>query len=302
MKQLRTILLAAAALLLAAGCEPDAKYTVKKVGLSMEVVQTGCGFCEVKFHTTKDAYYYVAAEKVREGVDPFKISKQFMTLSLDYAYKEYINWRFDLLYNGTPHIADFSSHSLQYGDQDYFFTSLEEDKDYWIYAFVVDPTTNSPAGDLILKTVHTNATSRIKIGFSYRVNDVWDYVYPFVEGEYEIASHIPWVGATADSLYLRNEAAVTAPGRYFLNMFNDYRENNTGRILYGMYAHKNDGVGDGTSATKFEAGHTYYTALASFDGPLILEGEYRNYRIFKFKWAPGLQKTFDDEDDTQGAW
>ncbi len=300
----KSIITAAAALLLClvSSCEPDAKYTTKKVSLEMDVVKTSCGFCEVKFHTDKDAYYYIAAEKVREGVDPFKISKQFMTLSLDYAYKEYINWRFDLLYNGTPHIAEFSSHSLQYGDQDYFFTGLSADTDYWIYAFVVDPTTNAPAGDLVLKTIHTDASSKIKIGFNYRVNDEWDYVYPYIQGEYEIASHIPWVGATADSLSLRADASVKAPGRYFLQLFNGYRENNTGNIMYGMYAHKNDGVGDGTSTTKFEEGHTYYTALASFDGPLILEGEYRNYRIFKFKWTKDLQKTFTDEDDTQGAW
>ena len=73
-------------------------------------------------------------------------------------------------------------------------------------------------------------------------------------------------------------------------------------IFHGMYAHKNDGVGDGTSTTRFEQGHTYYTALASFDGPLVLEGAMRNYSIFKFTWTPGLQRKFSSEDDTLGAW
>lgn len=98
-------LLAAA---LTSGCDTEARYKTKNVSLSMEIVRKSCGFIETKFHTDKDAYYYVAVEKVREGVDPHKISSQFMQLSLDYAYKEYINWRYELLYNGEKHVAEFS--------------------------------------------------------------------------------------------------------------------------------------------------------------------------------------------------
>ena len=163
------------------GCKTDAKYRTNRVHLEMEVVQKSCGFIEAKFHTNRDAYYYISIEKVREGVDPMQRETQFKTLALDYAYKEYINWRYELLYNGVKHIAEFSSHCLQYGDQDYFFTGLDADTDYWVFAFVVDPKTNSPAGDLILQTVRTDATSKRKIHFNYRVNDSWDFVYPIDE-------------------------------------------------------------------------------------------------------------------------
>lgn len=287
--------------LMAAACKTEAKYSTKKVTLSMKVVQKSCGFAEVEFHTSKDAYYYVAAEKVREGTDPTAISSQFMTLSLDYAYKEYINWRYELLYNGEKHVADFSSHSLQYGDLDYFFTGLEADTDYWIYGFVVDPKTNAPAGDLVLETVRTDATSKIKVHFNYRVSDTWDYVYP-TDKDGQLTFLIPWLGETMDSLTLRNELKAAAPGRYFAQRFTELRESGKGTILYGMYAHNNDGVGDGTSSTLFEDGHTYYTAIASFDGPLIMEGEYRNWNIYKFKWSAGLKRSFTPEDDTLGAW
>ena len=133
-----------------AGCRTDALYETEDVRLDLKIARTSCGFVEAKFSTDKDAYYYVSIEKVREGVDPMSIENQFKTLALDYAYKEYINWRFEHLYNGEEHIAEFSSHSLQYGDQDKFFTDLDPDSDYSVLCFVVDPNTNKPCGDLVL--------------------------------------------------------------------------------------------------------------------------------------------------------
>lgn len=298
MKRLMYILVALAVIV---GCDTDAKYTTKNVILTMDVVQVSCGFCEVVYNTDMDAYYYISAEKVREGIDPMAIEQQFTTLALDYAYKEYINWRYDLLYRGEPHIAEFSSHSLQYGMQNHFFNDLEPDTDYWVFGFVVDPVTNKPAGDLVIQTIHTKATSEIKVNFKYRVSGMWDYVYPLDENG-ELNIYLPWVGETVDSLKLRDELKVQAPGHYFIDRMTALRESGQANIFYGMYAHNNDGEGDGTSKTLFEEGHTYYTAIASFDGPLILEGKYRNYAIYKFKWDPSLHRIFTKSDDTLGAW
>lgn len=290
------------AVLALAGCSTEARYHTTHVSLEMEIVQKSCGFIEAKFHTSRDAYYYISIEKVREGVDPMQMENQFKTLALDYAYKEYINWRYDKLYNGVEHIAEFSSHCLQYGDQDYFFTALDEDTDYWVFAFVVDPKTNSPAGDLILKTVRTDATSSRRIHFNYRVNDTWDFVYPIDESG-ALTFVIPWLGETVDSVKLRDELKAAAPGRYFAQRFQELRESEDRHIFYGMYAHNNDGEGDGTSTTMFEEGHTYYTAIASFDGPLVMEGEFRNWNIYKIsRWHKGMKKSYSAADDTGGAW
>ena len=283
------------------GCSTESKYKVGNVTLDLEVINVSSGFCEVNFVTSKPAYYYIAAEKVREGVDPMKIEKQFKTLSLDYAYMNYINWRYELLYKGEPHIAEFSSHSLQYGEVTHFFTSLEDDTDYWVYGFIVDPKTNSPAGKLVIQAIHTKPTSEEKITFKYRINDTWDYVYPLDETG-KINPNIPWVGETIDSLVLRNEINPVTPGYYFIDRMNILREDDSTNIFYGMYAHNNDGIGDGSSTTEFEEGHTYYTAMASFDGPIILEGEYKNYAIYKFTWTKGMKRVFTKEDDTLGAW
>ena len=298
MKRLAYILLIQ---LLVLGCSTEAKYSVENVELDMEVIKVSCGFCEVHFDTSKPAYYYIAAEKVREGVDPLKIEEQFKTLSLDYAYMNYINWRYDLLYNGEPHIAEFSSHSLQYGEMTHFFTSLEEDTDYWVYAFIVDPHTNSPIGDLVIEEIHTKPSSEEKVFFKYRINDTWDYVYPLDESG-KINTHLPWVGETIDSLVLRDEINPYTPGYYFIDRMQYLRDSGKANIHYGMYAHNNNGIGDGSSQTEFIEGHTYYTAIASFDGPIILDGEYKNYSIYKFTWEKGMDLVFTLEDDTLGAW
>lgn len=288
--------------LVLAACSPEARYTTKNVRLEMEIARKSCGFIEAKFHTNKDAYYYISIEKAREGVSPMEIEEQFKTLALDYAYKEYINWRYDLLYDGVKHIASFSSHSLQYGDHEYFFTGLEADTPYWVFGFVVDPDTNAPAGDLVMETVRTDAESHLKIQFDYRVNDTWDFVYPIGE-DGSITYLIPWLGETVDSVKLRDELKVAAPGHYFTARFDELRKSGKGNIMYGMYAHNKDGEGDGTSSTKFEEGHTYYTAVASFDGPLVMDGEFRNWNIYRIsKWKPKVKLSFSVEDDTLGAW
>ncbi|MDD5892439.1 MAG: hypothetical protein PUC72_07910, partial [Bacteroidales bacterium] len=137
--------------------------------------------------------------------------------------------------------------------------------------------------------------------FKYRINDTWDYVYPLDETG-KINPNIPWVGETIDSLVLRNEINPVTPGYYFIDRMNILREDDSTNIFYGMYAHNNDGFGDGSSTTEFEEGHTYYTAMASFDGPIILEGEYKNYAIYKFTWTKGMKRVFTKEDDTLGAW
>lgn len=288
-------------ILLVAACSTEAVYKTRNVNLTMEIKQVSAGFCEARFRTDKDAYFYIAAEKVREGVDPFSIEKQFKTLSLDYAYKNYINWRYEHLLQGEPHIADFSSHSLQYVEQDYFFNGLEPDTEYWVYGFVVDPKTNSPCGNLVLEKIRTKVSSEIEVNFEYRINGTWDYVYP-LNSAGQLNFFLPWVGETADSVHLKDVLKVSTPGDYFIERFKALQESEDANIFYGMYAHNNDGFSGGSSSTVFEEGHTYYTAMASFDGPLIFTGPYKNYSIYKFKWTSGMDRVFDRDDDTLGKW
>ena len=291
-------ILSALSLIAAVACNPEANFSVKRVKIQMEVIQTQCGFCEVAFKTNKDAYYYIAMDPVRPDFDPVKNSSQFMNLALDYAYKEYINWRYELLYKGAPYIASFANHSLKYGEQDHYFKYLRPDTEYWLYSFAVDPESNRPIGDLNITTVKTKAESDIEMAFEYRIEGKWDYVYPkSIDGK-KLMADVPWVGATEDSLTIR-AAGSRVPGEYFDNMFNEQVAQQSANVFYGIYAHKNDGYGDGTTSTEFEEEHTYYTAIAAFDG---VRSD-KSFVIHKFTWKPGMKLFFSVKDKgTGGGW
>ncbi|MGN0190281.1 MAG: hypothetical protein ACI39U_01365 [Candidatus Cryptobacteroides sp.] len=294
----RHIFSALAATVLAVACDPEADYSIKNVKVEMKVVQVRSGYCEVVFSTNKDAYYYIAMEPVRENFDPIKNSSQFMNLALDYAYKEYINWRYELLYNGAPYIASFANHSLKYGEQDHYFKYLLPDTEYWLYCFAVNPENNKSVGELNIQTVRTRAVSDIEMAFEYRIEGQWDYVYPKSTDGKKLMTDVPWVGATADSLKIR-EAGSRVPGEYFDKMFSDQVAHQSANIFYGIYAHKNDGIGDGTTDTKFEEGHTYYTAVAAFDGAR----SEKSYVVHKFTWHENMKLFFGVEDrGTEGDW
>ena len=291
-------ILCSLAVIASVACDPEAQYSTKRVNVEMEVLQVRSGFCEVSFTTNKDAYYYIAMDTVRTDFDPVKNSNQFMTLALDYAYKEYINWRYELLYNGAPYIASFANHSLKYGTQDHYFKYLKPGKQYWLYCFAVDPNTNRPVSELNITTVTTKAESDIEMAFEYRIEGEWDYVYPkSIDGK-KLMTDVPWVGATADSLTIRG-GGYRVPGEYFDKMFTDLVSNQSANIFYGIYAHKNDGIGDGTTNTQFQEGHTYYTAIAAFDG----KRSDKSFVIHKFRWKKDLKLFFSVNDrGTGGSW
>ena len=127
-----------------AACNPDVVAYTEDVEITIDVEQVSAGFAQVRFSTNKEAYYLISIQPTQEGIDPHKIAKTFMLLSLDSAYADYLYWRNKQLQQHIPFVADFSSHSLQYGDITHFFTLLQPKTEYWVYAFVVDPNTNKP--------------------------------------------------------------------------------------------------------------------------------------------------------------
>ena len=278
MRRLLPVLLCA----LFAACNPDAVAYTDGVEITIDVEQVSAGFAQVRFSTNKEAYYLISIQPTQEGIDPQAIAKTFMMLSLDSAYADYLYWRNKQLQQHIPFVADFSSHSLQYGNIKHFFTLLQPSTEYWVYAFVVDPNTNKPAGKLFLETITTDSTSRIPVQFEYRIDGYWDYIYP-VDSTGEIISTIPWVGETIDSLTIR-AGKWRVPGEYFFERFKTVYEEDYERILYGIYAHENNGVSDGTSATYFKEGTTYYTAMAALDAPLKFPLPRNIYNIYRFTW------------------
>ena len=265
-------------------CNPEAKYETENVNISINVKTISAGFIECSFSTNKDAYYLIAITEAREGFYPMDHQKQFMTLALDSANVDYLSWRHDRLHEGEFTVAPFSSHSLQYGDVNHFFTGLWFDTEYWIYAFVVDPVAMKPRGNLHLVHVTTAYESEMPVVFEYRVKGSWDYVYPIDTISCLIYEHFPYVKTTIDSVELEKElqdptsifSICTTPQEYF-SMWLLYMSAHPddASVLYGVSAMQNDGI---NTDIEFEKGHTYYTFIGGFDF------SQRQSTLYKFVW------------------
>jgi hypothetical protein len=285
------------------GCKPDkVVYYTEDVTVDIQVKQVSAGYVNVEFSTDEKAFYLTGIHQVREDIDDIhKVAKQFMLLALDSAYVDYLFWRNQQLQDMAPFVADFASYSLQYGNTNRYFTLLSPSTTYWVYAFVVDPNSNKPTGTLFVETITTDSTSQVSMWFEYRVEGQWDYVYP-KDTLGEINSYTPWVGETIDSITLREQGREN-PGEYFLALFDKVYNGDYDRILYGIYAHENDGEGDGTSRTRFEMGKTYYTGMSSLDAPLTYPLNKNTYDIYRFTWTGDSTKLyFTPADCTGGEW
>lgn len=265
-------------LLLNPSCSPEAKWTTDEVDINMEIVTVSAGFVECNFSTSKEAYYLIACVPAVPGENPLDRPKQFMTLALDSANVEYLAWRNELLKKGEFNIAPFASHSLQYGSVKHFFTGLLPEQTYWIYAFVVNPTSLQPGGKLYLETVTTTKESIMDIHFEYRVKGKWDYIYP-VDENGKIFSRFPYIATTCDSLNLVTEELGTdsAAAAYFIIWAMErFLYPDSANVLYGVKAVENDGY---SSSEEFKTGHTYYTAISGYDG------SFKQSTVYKFIWT-----------------
>lgn len=288
-------------------CNPEAKaVSGMKVQIEINPFVMSSGFIRVAFVPNKEAYYHVGIVPVEEAPDTTKSSsvKGFMSLMLDRAYADYLYWRSDLLYDGVSPVAEFPTHSLQYGQVTRNFTLLEPGKDYMVFAFAVDAQTNKPDGRLFTSYVSTSITSEYEdLYFEYRVRGYWDYIYPLFFSQMgmgeQIVNYVPWVGATADSVDLVTNG-YDGPQAYFLDLFGGYQFfHDDSNIHFGIYAHNNNGLGDGSSYTLFEEGHTYYTGLSLMDGYLSKEA----LVIYKFHWKnEKIQLLFDKDDVLTTKW
>lgn len=285
------------AILLLVACSPEAPYSTDgDTVVKIEVKQIKSGYVCVSFTPDRDAYYLVSIDKVVPGLNPHKMERTFMQLALDSAYMTYVTWRYHQMLNGVPahQVAPFQSHALQYGHTEFYAYYLEPDTEYWIYAFAVNPEANRPTSRLFIHTIRTEGTSSTICRFRYRVKGYWDYVYP-LDSLGNLLNDFPYMVGTLDSVEMRRrciEGGFASPAVFFADSINRVlkEQDMNSRVLWGIYAHNNDGIGDGTSSTLFEEGHTYYTAMAGVDGQLY-PGKDQN-ALFRFTWHENMDTIF----------
>lgn len=301
MKNIIFKIILACAALCATSCLMNIKpyFATEDVTLDMKVLRVGAGFCHVNvevkaFDGLSDEAWFFLGICPEEEYSKFKSDVEFMDWAVKGAKTEYDEWK--KKYGNDFMVADFASHSLKYGNTETFFNYLEADTDYRVFCFVMNPETEKPVGDLYKEKIHTEYFSKLDVCFDYRIKDHWDYIYPKDRTSGKLISDVPWVAMTADSLDVRR-SGVEAPDEYFVAKYDEQIADKSLRILYGMYAYNNDGIGDMGNAVCFEEGHTYYTSIATFDGWLA------DYAYYKFTWTgPGMEILLTEEDDCYGDW
>ena len=125
------------------------------------------------------------------------------------------------------------------------------------------------------------------VHFEYRIRGYWDYIYP-LNPDGKINNRYPYLAATRDSTFLA-DVVEQSPEEYFSDLFDFLAEMNYVKdIRYGVQVVLNDGV---DSDVRFEQGHTYYTAIAGFDG--VVGGGV----IYKFTWLGEEYEAYLKDED-----
>lgn len=184
----KTILLIAMACALAA-CNIEAPYITEAKGLTFEA--NNIMGTQMTVHCTPEddrSYYYFSIMTQTEYKELDMTDGHFMTIMLDSLYRNYLDWRRDLLYNNEEYIMSFRNHSFHYGHASQFFTNLKPETDYVIYGFVINPEDiQLPIGKLYTQNVRTtkviNDVSPMVIDFRYDISPTIDTVFWSVDGE-----------------------------------------------------------------------------------------------------------------------
>ena len=211
---------------------------------------------------------------VNDEYDPINKADQFMTLMVDSLYIDYLDWRYDYLKNQEDYVADFASHSLQYGDSEKYFQNLRPDTDYWIYAFVVDPGTKEPFDQLWLTTVHTGSEAAFRAWFDTRVQGSYFYMYPRDGENGEILETVPYTGGIVDALDLVEDIPWPLDIEGKLDKYSERAYDLA--VDYGILSNITyTGVKQIDYAGRFKTGHIYYIIIGELQGGIVNRAYYR---------------------------
>ena len=275
----RIALVLAAVLVLLAGCKTESKYHLLGVKFEIEVATVTKGYIHTYFYPSTVAYYVTGCMPVNDKYDPINKSQQFMTLMVDSLYIDYLDWRYDYLKNQEDYIADFASHSLQYGDSERYFQNLQPDTDYWVYAFVVDPGSKEPFDQLWLTTVRTGSEEVCRAWFDTRVQGSYFYLYPREKEDGEIIENVPYTGGIVDALDLVEAFPLPLDFEGKLDKYSEQAYNLA--VEYGILSKITyTGVKQINYAGRFKAGHTYYIIIGELQGGIV------NRAYFHFTYDP----------------
>ena len=272
----RIALVLAALLLLLTGCKTESKYHLLGVKFEIEISNVTKGYIHAYFYPSTVAYYVTGCMPVNDNYDPINKADQFMTLMVDSLYIDYLDWRYDYLKNQEDYIADFASHSLQYGDSERYFQDLQPDTDYWVYAFVVDPGTKEPFDQLWLTTARTDSLAAFHAWFDTRVQGSYFYIYPkeSADSTAGILENIPYTGGIIDALDLVEDFPLPLDFEGKLDKYSERAYNLA--VDYGILDDITyTGVKQINYAGRLKNNHIYYIIIGELQGGIVNRAYFR---------------------------
>jgi len=245
---------------LLSSCNTTSIYTTDPCNISIHI-ESGtptASYVLANFRPEDNQVYYIAGIVTLERFSSVKNDTRFMQMCIDYEYKEYINWRYDLLEEEEEHIATFSSHCLSYGEDSRYFRDLSPNTTYVLYAFCVDPDILKPTGNLFHIPFTTSELRQsnltFQVMFKEREDDIHVTIMPSNDNE-----HYVW--NWEDISYLEEyRLTVDTYIKSFISSVKDY---DLGEYLYvkGAQTYK-------CTEGDIEEGHKYVVMAAGFDGDI----------------------------------
>ncbi len=288
MRRFRLIPIACLCILGLNSCRTQSKYHILGVDIKISVQDVSSGYIRAGFEPTRDAYYAIGCIPTDSEYDPENKPDQFMTLMVDSLYRNYLDWRYGYLKQQEDYIADFASHSLQYGSSEALFQGLSNDTSYWVYAFVVDPNTKSPYGGLFMQQVRTGTHESHSIWFDTRVQGSYLYFYPRQSAGGDIVENVPYTGGIVDSVSIVNRYPFPSDTSflYSLNRYCDEIYSNAS--TYGILSQITyTGIRQINKSGELEEGTGYYIYMGELDGEII-ERTYYRFVYDKTAWVQDI--------------
>ena len=258
----KSTILTAVAVLAAAlisACSGEAEYITKQTRINLYVKdgELRAGVVKIDITPENDKIYYFCDILTPDKYTPGTGDERFMQLTLDSLYRDYIDWRYDLLKENSPYVATFSSHCLCYGCDERMFADLKPDTDYIVYAYCVNPETNQPMGDLYWRAIHTATIQSSDLTFEWKFQNNQLVVIPSNDTDYYL-------------LYVIEKDVV-----------DDYYEGDCEAFLqmlieayceYGLMEKQlRNSISKYDFSDELEDDRTYYIILAGYDGELTTD-------------------------------
>lgn len=130
-------------------CETQSPTTERSTQLRVQLEGLKASQVIVHITPTDDRVYYYSEVLSKADFQALQLDDaHYMKIKADEQYRQYLDWRKELLYDNTQYIADFYSYAFSYGNSSNFYINLTPETDYYVLSFCIHPVSKEPIGKL----------------------------------------------------------------------------------------------------------------------------------------------------------